>query len=260
MRALTLASELEIPASGFRVVHGDSREILSFLADDYADHIVTDPPYNERTHANASTMWGFRKKGGPNKIDIDFDPLAGFEFVPDLLRVGRRWVLAFCALEDLGRYSDAAGALFVRSGIWDRPDGTPQLTGDRPGQGAEGIAVMHGARAPGEGRMAWGSGGKRGIWRHGVERNERHHPTVKPLPLMLELIQDFTNEGDLVLDPYCGSGTTGVACLRLGRRFLGIELDENHARTAQERLEAEMHGLNLSDARNGQRGLFEGAL
>ena len=73
---------------------------------------------------------------------------------------------------------------------------------------------------------------------------------------MLELVELFTDPGDLVLDPFCGSGTTGVACLRLGRRFIGIEKDAKYAAIARERLEAETNGLSLRDARAGQIGMF----
>lgn len=65
------------------------------------------------------------------------------------------------------------------------------------------------------------------------------HTTQKPLPLMVELVRQFTDPGDVVLDPFCGSGTTGAACLRTGRKFIGIERDEHYARVARERLEGE---------------------
>lgn len=61
----------------------------------------------------------------------------------------------------------------------------------------------------------------------------RVHTTQKPLELMLELVELFTDPGDLVLDPFCGSGTTGVACVRLGRRFIGIEKDATYAAVAR---------------------------
>jgi site-specific DNA-methyltransferase (adenine-specific) len=77
---------------------------------------------------------------------------------------------------------------------------------------------------------------------------------------MLELVELFTDAGELVLDPFCGSGTTGVACLRLGRRFIGIEKDEGFARIATERLEAESQGLTLRAARAGQMPLFAKAV
>lgn len=63
------------------------------------------------------------------------------------------------------------------------------------------------------------------------------HPTQKPLELMKYLVLTYTNEGDLVLDFTMGSGSTGVACVNLNRKFIGIELDENYFNIAKERIE-----------------------
>ena len=65
------------------------------------------------------------------------------------------------------------------------------------------------------------------------------HPTQKPLALMEYLIKTYTNEGDTVLDFTMGSGTTGVACKRLNRNFIGIELDLNYYMIARERINAD---------------------
>lgn len=66
------------------------------------------------------------------------------------------------------------------------------------------------------------------------------HPTQKPVALMEYLIKTYTNEGDLVLDNCMGSGTTGVACMNTGRRFIGIEMDEGYFNIAKERIESAM--------------------
>ena len=63
------------------------------------------------------------------------------------------------------------------------------------------------------------------------------HPTQKPVALMEYLIRTYTDEGDTVLDNCMGSGTTGVACVNLGRRFIGIEKDERYFQIAKERIE-----------------------
>lgn len=65
---------------------------------------------------------------------------------------------------------------------------------------------------------------------------EKIHPTQKPVALMEYLIRTYTNEGDTVLDNCMGSGTTGVACAKAGRKFIGIELDPKYFQIAQERL------------------------
>ena len=62
------------------------------------------------------------------------------------------------------------------------------------------------------------------------------HPTQKPLALMEYLVKTYTNEGDTVLDFTMGSGTVGVACRKLGRNFIGIELDEKYFKVAEERI------------------------
>lgn len=64
------------------------------------------------------------------------------------------------------------------------------------------------------------------------------HPTQKPIALMEYLVRTYSNEGDTVLDNAMGSGTTGVACKRLGRKFVGIELDPTHYATASARIDA----------------------
>ena len=114
-------------------------------------------------------------------------------------------------------------------------------------------------------RKKWNGGGHPAVWSHltcmergGQARsnNTRGHPTQKPLDLMLELVSLFTDPGDLILDPYCGSGTTGVACLRLGRRFIGCEMSAEWAQLARDRMAAEEQQTTLSAARAGQLPMF----
>lgn len=65
------------------------------------------------------------------------------------------------------------------------------------------------------------------------------HPTQKPVNLCRYLIRTYTNEGDLVLDNTMGSGTTGVACVKEKRNFIGIELNEEYFKIAKQRIENE---------------------
>ena len=69
-----------------------------------------------------------------------------------------------------------------------------------------------------------------------------HHPTQKPVALMEYLIKTYTNPGDTVLDNCMGSGTTGVAAVRNGRFFVGMELDEGYFKIAQDRIQREFYG------------------
>ncbi|MBV9505022.1 MAG: site-specific DNA-methyltransferase [Acidobacteriia bacterium] len=124
-----------------------------------------------------------------------------------------------------------AGLPLVRFGIWLKPNGAPNFSGDRPGTGWEAIVILHG-----EGKKHWNGGGHHAVWICNPERGD--HPTQKPLPLLLDWVKKFTDEGDTVLDPFMGSGTTGVACLKLGRSFIGIERREDYFNTARARMEA----------------------
>ena len=68
-------------------------------------------------------------------------------------------------------------------------------------------------------------------------RLKRQHPTQKPVALMEYLIRTYTNEGDVVMDNCMGSGTTGVACVNTGRKFIGFEMDEKYFQIAKGRIE-----------------------
>lgn len=70
-----------------------------------------------------------------------------------------------------------------------------------------------------------------------MEKKNRFHSTQKPLDLITRLVLASSNEDDIILDPFMGSGTTGVACKNLNRNFIGIELDENYFNIAKDRIE-----------------------
>jgi len=94
----------------------------------------------------------------------------------------------------------------------------------------------------GEGRV-WTSTSPRG-----EEKALGRHPTQKPVALLTRIVEATAAEDGLVLDPFSGSGTTGVAALRLGRRYLGIERDPEWLALARARLEAESDGAPVPPA------------
>jgi hypothetical protein len=220
---------------GVTIYHGDCREFLPHLPQ--VDHTITDPPYDEQTHAGVRSATPVY--GRISEIPVEFDPLDTFQIVPVLLTMAKRWTVAFCAMEMLGDYKRAAGYVdvkhpgaWVRGGFWRRPDGAPQFTGDRPAQPGDGIAIMH----P-RGRKRWNGGGHHAYWECPVERDDRVHPTQKPLTLMVAILSAFANPGEMILDPFAGVGTTAVAAKRLGMRAIAIELTEAHCEQAARRVE-----------------------
>jgi DNA modification methylase len=80
--------------------------------------------------------------------------------------------------------------------------------------------------------------------------NSGEHPTQKPVDLMAWLCETYTNKNEMILDPFMGSGTTGVACVRTGRKFIGVEISEEYFEIAVKR---------ITDAYN-QTALFDGTV
>ena len=157
-------------------------------------------------------------------------------------RLTKRWVMAFCQAEAVGKWRDslvAGGLSWRRSCVWVKPDPMPQITGDRPGTGYEPIACAHAA-----GKSRWNGGGLPGVFRF-LKGVNHVHPTEKPILLMEQLVRLFTDPGETILDPFAGSGTTGVAAIRLGRKFIGWERDPKYHAIAMKRLTAAREQLEL---------------
>lgn len=76
---------------------------------------------------------------------------------------------------------------------------------------------------------------------------KNNHPTVKPIKLMEYLIKLVTKEGAVVLDPFIGSGTTAIACIKLNRKFIGIEKEEEYVKIAEARIKPFMEQKKLND-------------
>ncbi len=211
---------------------GDCRSILPSLTD--IDVILTDPPYDARTHAGA------RSQKSLSTSAVDFPAMTDDELVGlagDLCAVARRWVVMTCAWRHAARLEDAELPL-VRLGVWIKPNAAPQFTGDRPGMGWEAVAILHRA-----GRKRWNGGGHHGVWLCPIERGA--HPTQKPQKLLAEWVRVFSDPGETILDPFMGSGATGIAAVRAGRRFVGVEIDERYFDIACERITRELDQPDL---------------
>ena len=227
---------------GIEIYHGDCRDILPHLPK--VDLVLTDPPYDIFTHRGAMTKDG-------SSFGVSFSEMRDIPgLVGLLLDRCDKWSIVFCSLEMLGSYQAVRPENYVRGGVWDRIINAPQLSGDRPAQGAEGIAILNGRT----GRMRWNGGGSAAIWRAEVERGRKLHPTQKPLNLFTDLIGKFSQEGETVLDPYMGSGTTLVAARQLSRRAIGIEIEKKYCDIAIDRLRQEVLPLNQPTYEKHEQG------
>ena len=214
-----------------RLYLGDCMDIFPALQK--VDAVITDPPYGDgathKQHLATVTL----RDGTPAGQASGFEGISKEQAVR--LAVGwctiaARWVVFTCEWK-YAHALDEAG-LLVRLGIWRKPDGAPQFTGDRPGMGWEAVAICHR-----KGKKRWNGGGKHGFWNWPKGQNDSGHPTGKPLGLFCDFVTDFTDHGETVLDPFMGSGTTGVACMKLGRSFIGIERDPKFFDIACRRIE-----------------------
>lgn len=251
------------------VVHGENAEVLPTLPAKSVAHVITDPPYSEHTHSKqrrvitaqgeSENRYTARGGGAIASVDLGFDAITADarDFCADRFAdLTQRWCLVFSDLESTEAWLStmvASGLRRWRFGIWNKLNCSPQFSGTGPAVGSEGIAIAHSVKA-----MKWNGGGLPARWDFMIAHGgDRAHTTQKPIDLMLRLVELFTDPDDIILDPFAGSGTTGVAALRLGRRFIGIEKDARYAAIARERIEAETKGLTLRDVRAGQRSLFE---
>ena len=216
---------------------GDCLEVRSGIAP--VDHIIADPPYEAALHNARAHLSKLRKDGGPELQEINFDAIDEIRdaYVAASEKLCNGWFLAFCTMEGVRPWADAINASpmkYKRSCVWVKPDSTPQLNGQGPAQGAEAFVVAWN----GQGHAKWNAGGKRGVYTHLVNNPERtgKHPTEKPRRLMSEIIADFTMPEQAILDPFMGSGTTGVAAVMSGRNFIGIERNPEYFELACKRL------------------------
>lgn len=212
---------------------GDCRQILPQFTNERFAAVLTDPPYSERTHTGARTNVEGRRDVSPISFDSwTADEIAAvFEVCAPLLD---GWLISFLDWKHVAHLESnpPKGLRFVRFGIWDKPNGAPQLSGDRPAMGWEAIAILHTVSKP----MRWNGGGHRAVWRFSREHS-MVHPTQKPASLCRNLLTQFVDEGARVIDPFMGSGTTLSAARDVGCNAVGIEINERYCELAAKRFE-----------------------
>jgi site-specific DNA-methyltransferase (adenine-specific) len=209
------------------------------------DHVISDPPYEDELH---QAIGRIRRNDGQKMIDT-----LGFEGVNAtrediagaMCETSQGWVILFCLAEGVRAWRDALqsfGAKYDTCLSWIKPDSAPRFNGQGAARGFE-CAVTAWS---GKGYRSWNGGGKRGVFTHPVNTDRQgEHPTEKPVPLMLDLVTLYSNAGQVVFDPFMGSGTTGIACLKRGRRFVGVERNLKWFDLACRRIEAAQRQADL---------------
>lgn len=224
--------------SGIVLHLGDCREILPSLAPDSVDFLCTDPPYDAQTHARARsvTVIGGVFKGGRQHVTFASATAAEIaETYAMAAHACKRWLVATMELRhavDIER-SEIAGWKFIRHGCWVKDRYAPQISGDRPAQGWEAIVIMH-RDVPG--RMRWTGGGHCAVYNCSTVVRNRY-PAEKPVELLRQFFVHYADAGGLVLDPYCGSGTTLAVAAERGQPAIGCDINEAALEIAAKRLD-----------------------
>lgn len=223
-----MAFREEILADGVRLILGDCREVLPTLED--IDAVVSDPPYGIGYRHSGGGGQSSTLNGGaiPNRAteaiigdDCPFDP-------SQLLR----WPACLFGADHFCHRLPETGSFHV----WDKHCGT----GVRDSfSDAEFIWTSR----PGKTRIV------RHLWKGVLRDSEnngdrRAHPSQKPIAVMKWCIQTFSS-GETILDPFMGSGTTGVAAVQLGRKFTGIEIDPKYFEVACRRIRAALDAPDM---------------
>ncbi len=215
------------------IYHGDCREIVPGLGERFG-LVLTDPPFGEETHGNARSCES--QKSMDDSTRIDFAAVTVETLRADFALWGSvcdRWIVSFVDWRHAAGFEKCPpdGLKLVRIGVWIKTNPCPQITGDRPAHGWDAICYMHKAGV----KLRWNGGGNHGNW-YGPKTSRPVHPTEKPLDLLGTLIQRFSEPGDLILDPFAGSGTTGRAAKDLGRRAVLVEREERYCEIAANRM------------------------
>ena len=195
------------------IIHGDSLQVMKRVPDGCVDAVMTDPPYGI-----GKAEWDARYPFG---CEEELFRLAKAVYVMPGLAA-----LPQCLLTMGGRYRGIIAARNL-NGMTFSPLGFGNW-----------IPIVAGGNVP-RGQDAF---------EFSVAGEKPDHPSPKPLEVMLWLVERKTEPGDIILDPFCGSGTTCVAAKRLGRHYIGIELDETYCRKARARLRDTEAPLPFSEA------------
>jgi len=205
-----------------QIIQGDCLEVMKGIPDKSVDLVVTDPPYGI----------AYKKKGEISMIG-DYGNVLGL-VLPDLYRVlkDNGAIYIFTSFKLLGDWLYRFQSYFKMHNllIWDKKRNSGLQMGFNYGFRYE--MIFFGSK---------GLHKLKGYYDDVLifdKVKKRQHPTQKPLDLIKKIIELSSNEGDIINDPFLGSGTTAVACKELGRRYIGIEISPEYCEIARRRINA----------------------
>ena len=241
------------------LAQGDHLALLASLAPDSVDCIWTDPPYflsNGGTTCQAGKRVAVNKGGWDRSQGIAADHAFNRNWLAACRRVlkpsGTIWVSGTHHVYlSVGMALMELDFRLLNDIVWEKPNPPPNLGCRCFTHATEMVLWASKARKGASTRYTFNyadmkthNGGRqmKNVWRFTApgktEKSHGKHPTQKPLALIERCLLASTQPGDVVLDPFAGSASTGVAALALGRRFIGVEIDPVYCQLASKRLMA----------------------
>ena len=212
----------EVIIGDARLLLGDCMNIMPAL--DRVDAVITDPPYGEVN----------RESSGLRNLDRGCADIATFDEaeLAGLLGDLGESVYIWCGMGQVSKFraSLTGAGLSTRVCVWEKTNPSP-MNGQFLWLSSIELCVFGKAKG-----AIFNEHCASPVFRMATEPKE-YHPTAKPVALMARQVNASTKEGGTVLDPFMGSGTTGVAAIQLGRKFIGIEREEKYFDIAVARIE-----------------------
>jgi DNA modification methylase len=216
--------------SDVEVWQGDCRELMARIPEGTVEAVVADPPYG----IDYQSAWRTDRSAWKPKIANDKEPFVAW--LPEAFRVTKDGgaLACFCVwqVQETFRVAIEGAGFTVRSQvIWDRDwHGMGDLAGEfGPQHDVIWFAV--------KGRFIFPGKRPKSVLRHArVAPDQLVHPNEKPLRLMGDLVKSLCPSDGLVVDPFAGSGTTGIACMKTGRRAILIEVEPRYISVIHRRL------------------------
>lgn len=225
--------------SDITLIQGDCLEKMKDIPDGSVDLICTDPPYKVTSRGSCGTMSGYwaseKAKSGKifnhNNIDIE-------DFLPEFYRVLKDGTHCYimCNHLNLPHFIEVINRSkfkFIKCLIWDKQS---KICGRYYMGQFEYIIMLRKGRERTINNCGTSDILSIPLKRHKDNNGNNIHDSEKPVRLMEVLIENSSNDGNIVLEPFLGSGTTAIACQNLNRGCIGIELDEEYFKIAEKRV------------------------
>lgn len=240
------------------VLCGDSKEIIRRIPDNTIDFILTDPPYNIGKHSTGNIPLPGRSAMNNDVADWDWIDFHPEEWVDEFIRILKPTgnIFIFTTYNQIGKWYDCLDKRFDATNfmIWHKTNPAPKIFK---------AGFLNSCE------MIYTCWNKKHTWNF-ISQKEMHnfiespicmrperlsnpkHPAQKPISILKKMITIASNKDDIVFDPFMGVGSTGVACIQEGRKFIGVEINPTYFAAAKKRINEELsNSLNLFDELKG---------